>query len=224
MAHYKDPAVLLGNILGEFKAWYTRMSAHQSSERRGLITCDKFPKYRAIIELTGRVLRENPGSWSSNVKRNIEVAFCVTGLENSECFLMLLDDPTLRWVWNAVKQLSTSSLPTVRRLVISLLYRFEKQPDIVPLMIWIMKKDQDFICRYYVALCITKSPAIAYHIDEEIRSNMVRLIFQEEYTKKNSLQDQHDIQVKLDIMFARSGKPDYPENMIVENARIHKGD
>lgn len=115
MTYFKDPAVLLGNILGEFKLWYTKMS----SEKNGMasVTCDQFPRYRTIIDLTGRVMYENSCIWSNNVKRNIEVAFCVTGLADSECFFMLLDDPMLRWVWNAVKQLCTSSLPQVRRLV-----------------------------------------------------------------------------------------------------------
>jgi len=250
MSPFKDPATMLGNVLGEFKSWYTRVSPsslsssqqqqQQDCDRRlknitlpslsssspslsssSLVTCDKFPKYRAIIELTGRVMRENTGTWSNSVKRNIEVALCVTGLETGECYFMLLDDPLWAWVWNAVKQLSSSLLPSVRRLVISLLYRFERHPDVVPLMMWVLRKDDDFICRYYVALSITKSPAIASRIDERVRGQIVSLVFQEEY-KKINLHDQDDIQRKLNIVFTRSMYP--VENMLVENAKVNRGD
>jgi len=235
MAYYKDPAVMLGNILGEFKAWYTHVHSETYAEeamRRGVsssamlmesVTCEQFSRYKAIIDLTGRVMRENPSTWSTNMKRNLEVAFCVTGLGDSECYVMLLDDPMLGWVWNAVKQLCTSSLPSVRRLIISLLYRFEKQPDVAPLMMWILKNDQDFVCRYYVALCITKSPLLAFHIDEEIRSEIASLVFRDEY-KTNIQKEQTNIQARLDSAFARSSRPDYTENMLVENARVYKGD
>lgn len=165
-------------------------------------------------------MRENTGTWSSSVKRNVEVAFCVTGLGEGECYMMLLDDPSYLWVWNAVKQLSTSLIPTVRRLVVSLFYRFEQQPDVVRLLLWVLRKDQDFICRYYSALCITKSPIIAYHIEEEIRDDIVPLVFREEYCTKNFQSDRDDLQRKINIVFARCG---YPDNMLVENAKINRG-
>lgn len=164
-------------------------------------------------------MRENTGKWSSSVKRNIEVAFCVTGLGDSECYYMLLEDPIFLWVWNAVKELSSSTIPSVRRMAISLFYRFEKHVDLIPIMMWILRKDQDFICRYYVALCITKSPLIAFHIYEDDRSEIVRLVFQDEYTQKLNINDQDDLQRKLNNTFARCG---YSESMLVENAKINR--
>jgi len=236
MASFKDSASMLANVLGEFKTWYTKVNHNAAPQDKPFqcsplrspssnfispnITCDKFPKYNAIIELTGRVMRENIGTWSTSVKRNIEVAFCVTGLGDGECYLMLLDDPNYTWVWNAVKQLSTSLIPAVRRLVVSLFYRFEQQPEVVRLILWVLSKDQDFVCRYYCALCVTKSPVIAYHVDEGAREDIVSLVFRDEYCTKAFIHDREDLQRKINGVFTRCA---YPENMLVENAKINRG-
>jgi hypothetical protein len=91
-------------------------------------------------------------------------------------------------------------------------------------MMWLLRTDQDFICRYYVALCISKSPFIAYRVNENIRGRIVDLVFQEEYTKKLNENDQDDLQRKLDAVFARCGYADNTESMLVENAKINRGD